>query len=70
MSDLLGTECEHGQLKRSCQICDNDELIQRLRAELQNCVVHMGMTLRGSPFADLVKATGRANKLLDETVGV
>lgn len=69
MSELLCTECEHGQLKRSCQICDKDELIQRLRAELQNCVVHMEMERRGSPFADITKAMARANRLLDETVG-
>lgn len=69
LSDLLGAVCEHGQLKRSCQICDKDDTIQRLRGQLQNCVDHLHYFKRRG-YGDKVDAViDRANKVLYETLG-
>ena len=41
MSDrdyLYGHVCRHGSLARSCQVCDLEDEVRRLRAELQGMV--------------------------------
>ena len=41
MSDrdyLYGHVCAHGSLARSCQVCDLEDEVRRLRAELQGMV--------------------------------
>ena len=30
----MSNECQHGQLARSCELCERDETIKRLESEL------------------------------------
>lgn len=68
-SELLGAACGHGQLKRSCQICDKDEAIERLRGQLQNCVDHLHYFSRRGYRDKVMPVIERANKVLYETLG-
>jgi len=69
MSDLLGAECGHGQLKRSCEICDKDKVIERLRGQLQNCVDHLHYFKTRGYDGKVTPVIERANRVLYETLG-
>ena len=34
MEKMMSDECKHGSLRRSCEICERDVEIERLRAEV------------------------------------
>ena len=73
LNDGLGASCKHGQLARSCEICEKDAAIERLRGQLQNCVDHLRRlkhygNANGALAADM--AIESANQALYETLGV
>lgn len=37
----MRVECVHGSLKDKCEICERDEVIRKLRGQLQNCVNYL-----------------------------
>ena len=68
---VLGAVCQHGQLKRSCEICEKDAAIDRLRGQLQNCVNLLHRLKRHGYASDVMiadEAIDRANKVLYETM--
>lgn len=72
MNDLLGNSCKHGQLARSCEICQKDAAIDRLRGQLQNCVNLLHRLKRHGYASDALaadEAIELANKALYETLG-
>lgn len=65
-------ECKHGSLKRSCEICDKDVAIDRLRGQLQNCVNLLHRLKRHGHASDARaadEAIESANRALYETLG-
>jgi hypothetical protein len=68
LSELLGQTCKHGQLARSCEICEKDRAIDRLRAQLQNCIDHLHHINRRYPREDMTKVIEAGNKALYETL--
>lgn len=68
---VLGAVCHHRQLKRSCEICEKDAAIDRLRGQLQNCVNLLHRLKRHGYASDVMiadEAIDRANKVLYETM--
>lgn len=69
---LCARDCEHGQLKRSCPLCEKDAAIDRLRGQLQNCVNLLHRLKRHGYASDVVVADAAiesANRALYETLG-
>lgn len=73
LNEGLGTNCcKHGQLARSCEICEKDQAIDRLRGQLQNCVNLLHRMKRHGYASDAMvadEAIEHANKALYETLG-
>ena len=66
---MLGHTCKHGQLARICEICDKECVIDRLRAQLQNCIDHLHHINRSCPREDMTKVIEAGNRALYETLG-
>ena len=47
----MSDECKHGSLRRSCEICDRDAEIERLRAELNEAADATGIAGVDEPMS-------------------
>ena len=59
-------DCTHGQLARSCNICEMEQEIERLRAELIcvcNLLVYLGRHAEDGKYCEICEVVARARKI-------